>query len=233
MRKVNSKAILPSRDEWFDLAGQYLPKSEDSLIVDLGCGAGHFAERLDLAKRFKRLTLLDGNHETVRVLKHTYANVVEYKAPERMPFDNESVDFIHCSHMVEHLYHQELFQTILELDRVLKRNGVLVISAPLYWREFYNDLSHVRPYPPIVFTKYLCEEPSRRSSLTRPLLSNRYKALECRYRTITVPLFAHMSIASDFVAIDKMIRGIKKIVKILRVNRTERNGYTLVLEKTG
>jgi len=47
----------------------------------------------------------------------------------KMPFDDNSFDFILCNHVLEHVYDDDL--AIIELRRVLKNNGVAILQVPL------------------------------------------------------------------------------------------------------
>ena len=67
---------------------------------------------------------------------------------ERWPFDDDSVDEAHCSHMVEHLTAKERAHFVNELHRVLKKGGKCLIVVP-NWRSSraYGDPTHV--WPPV------------------------------------------------------------------------------------
>ena len=58
------------------------------------------------------------------------------------------------------------------MDRCLKNNGYIIISTPLLWYGFYDDLSHVKPYNPEVLLKYFCYFPD--TILTREHISKNY-----------------------------------------------------------
>ena len=56
--------------------------------------------------------------------------LAEYKSDVcDMPFENNSFDFILCNHVLEHVYDDEL--AIIELRRVLKKNGMAILQVPL------------------------------------------------------------------------------------------------------
>lgn len=56
--------------------------------------------------------------------------LAEYKVDIcKMPFDDNSFDFILCNHVLEHVYDDDL--AIIELRRVLKNNGVAILQVPL------------------------------------------------------------------------------------------------------
>jgi SAM-dependent methyltransferase len=64
------------------------------------------------------------------------------------PHENESVDEVHCSHMIEHLTAPERIHFINELHRVLKPKAKATIIAP-HWASCraYGDLTH--QWPPV------------------------------------------------------------------------------------
>ena len=56
--------------------------------------------------------------------------LAEYKVDIcKMPFNDNSFDFILCNHVLEHVYDDDL--AIIELRRVLKNNGVAILQVPL------------------------------------------------------------------------------------------------------
>ncbi len=51
---------------------------------------------------------------------------------EKLPFKDNSVDYIESIHLYEHFYAEELFFSIEECFRVLKPTGILRIEVPLF-----------------------------------------------------------------------------------------------------
>jgi glycosyltransferase involved in cell wall biosynthesis/ADP-heptose:LPS heptosyltransferase/predicted SAM-dependent methyltransferase/predicted O-methyltransferase YrrM len=49
---------------------------------------------------------------------------------EGLPFETNSVDYIYCSHFIEHLSHDEAWRFLDESFRVLKRGGKIRLSTP-------------------------------------------------------------------------------------------------------
>ena len=47
-----------------------------------------------------------------------------------LPFDNESVDLIYASHVIEYFNRNEIISLLKEWRRVLKNNGVLRLAVP-------------------------------------------------------------------------------------------------------
>jgi ubiquinone/menaquinone biosynthesis C-methylase UbiE len=176
---LRNRYCIPSRLPFFKLAGKYLPAEQDSIVVDIGAGDGAFATFLEFKEKFTHHVLLDSNKESVTKLKDISFNAEYYHAPEKLPFPDGSVSFIHLSHIVEHLPYEELYLFLKEMDRVVKNDGVIVISTPLLWNRFYDDLSHVKPYNPPVFINYLTRS---KDNATQSTVSEKYIVRELQYR---------------------------------------------------
>jgi predicted SAM-dependent methyltransferase len=59
------------------------------------------------------------------------------------PFENEQFERIYCSHVLEHV--KDLFGTLDELLRILKKDGVIHVRVPHFSNgNGYNDLTHRR-----------------------------------------------------------------------------------------
>lgn len=132
------------------------------------------------------------------------------------------MDLIHCGHLVEHLQAQDLYDFLKEIDKALKPGGTLVISTPMLWNSFYSDLSHVKPYNPSVFKKYLCYDPE---CLTRDSISRDYSQEKLIFRYTDQD---ETVLGSEFLIVDLII---KLLTKIFKMRRYRINGYTLILKK--
>lgn len=59
------------------------------------------------------------------------------------PFKEAEFDYIYCSHVLEHV--DDLFRTLRELLRILRKGGVIHTKVPHFSNgNGYNDLSHKR-----------------------------------------------------------------------------------------
>ncbi len=224
--QINKKYCTMERQPFYDIAKKYLPDNQNKYILDIGSGNGAFAKYLQL-HTYPNTYLLDGNKETLKNLKNTNYKILEYRAPNPLPFKDESINFIHSSHMIEHLYHEELYIFLNELNRVLEPEGVLIISAPLLWEKFYEDLSHVKPYNPGVIISYLCQNSENRSALN---ISSKFIIVELIYRHYAYPILEN--IYSDRTFVNWILDLTKKTIKFLKINSYINNGYTLVLKKS-
>ncbi len=119
----------------FSLGLQYLQEGSIT-VVDVGCGFSDFASQVQQKNPMAVTYYLDGNPDTVEKLKIQGYNALIYQAPARLPFDDGQIEFIHCSHMIEHLQPQELYMLLQEINRTLTVQGVLVLSTPTLWEGF-------------------------------------------------------------------------------------------------
>lgn len=214
-----------SREPFFALAGRYLPEHSDAVVADIGAADGSFARFLNLKERYPNLVLLDQNPESIEKLRKPFSRVEKYHAPERLPFKDASVGFIHLSHIAEHLSYQELYEFLKECDRVLAPKGVLAISTPLLWERFYDDLSHVKPYNPEVFLHYLTRT---KSDASAEAISGSYGVCDLTYRYRVLP---GGEWGSKYFLIEALVRLWRILVSFLGFRKYIRNGYTLILRK--
>lgn len=214
------------RFPFYEIAAKYLPVDEEALVADVGAGNASFAEHLNLKDRYDNLHLLDANPDTVEHLKRRYPHVHLYQAPDRLPFEAGAVAFLHCSHLIEHLRHEALYSFLKEVDRVLAAHGVTVISTPLLWEGFYDDLSHVKPYSPKVLKNYLCTYGGNRTAQS---ISTEYTIQELVYRYRAQEPFRYLGSCNPLL--DFLIQASRKAIRQLGIRVFERTGYTVVLRK--
>lgn len=215
-----------AREPFYQIAGKYIASVPALKIVDIGAGDGSFVSHITKSNEDSEVYLLDANPETVDKLAAEFGNVVLYKAPDTLPFDDSSIDLVHCSHLVEHLTHGELYRFLGEINRVLKPGGLIIISAPLLWDNFYNDMSHIKPYSPAVFINYLT---SKERVYTNENISTGYTVVEVVYRYHRGRLDEGWG--SEVIAFDIIIRLYRSILYKLGFRKYYKNGFTIVLKK--
>lgn len=65
---------------------------------------------------------------------------------EKLPYNDNSFDFVYCSHVIEHLLSNEQIFLFSEISRVLKKWWVLILFTPTpYSWYFWDDPTHQRP----------------------------------------------------------------------------------------
>lgn len=221
--------MMHSRQISFSLGLQYL-KEGSITVVDIGCGFSDFAYQVQQKNPMAVTYYLDGNPDTVEKLRMQGYNAQMYNAPTRLPFDDGQIEFIHCSHMIEHLQPHELYLLLQEINRTLAVQGVLVLSTPTLWEGFYDDLSHVRPYPVAVLDKYLTPGPKEVSSTRRTVNQFRREALFYRYEKS--PIFSYHGLRGNPGFMDMIVLGIKKAVTSIGIYRLTTTGYTAIYRKS-
>ena len=115
-----------------------------SRVLDLGCGEGRHGHAL-LASRDLHVVALDLDRAALgKAWEGFQTYFPEHSGPTRswhvfqgnclqLPFKDHSFEGIVCSEVLEHLpdYHSAL----QEIHRILKPDGLFVLSVPRYWPE--------------------------------------------------------------------------------------------------
>ena len=213
-----------AREPFYDIALRY--RRAELPTLDIGAGSGSFADRLgDPA-----IHLIEGSPGNAAALKARYPNTVEMVLPGRLPYEDATFGLVHCSHLVEHLQPSALHELLVEIDRVLAPGGHFVVSAPLLADGFYGDMSHVKPYDPFVFEKYLCDVENPGMVRTRDAVSGAYRTVELAYRYRFVPL-PHFTIGFRPSWAQKALHWLCAQLRKRRAGWYQRSGFTLVLQK--
>jgi SAM-dependent methyltransferase len=114
--------------------------------LDLGSGEGDFI-KLDP----KNIVGLDINKGAVeRCLAKGYQ--IKEGLVTKVPFLDGEFDVIHCRNVVEHLTPSEARQMFLEMKRVLKNKGIIILITPMPCR-VWDTFGHIKPYPPMSIRK--------------------------------------------------------------------------------
>lgn len=112
--------------------------------LDLGCGTGM---NLDHLARYARPTGTDFSEEALHFcLERGHTSLAKADAAA-LPFPDQEFDIITALDVIEHL--DDDHAALLELKRVLKPGGLLVVSVPAYkllWTYWDDILGHRRRY---------------------------------------------------------------------------------------
>jgi len=102
-----------------------LIKSKNSKILDLGCGTG-------LNSKFfmneNEVTGVDISDEAIKKYKLINKKCHVADVIDGLPFEKETFDLVFCSEVIEHNVDTSKF--LLEINRVLKKDGRLILSTP-------------------------------------------------------------------------------------------------------
>ncbi|MDD5529889.1 MAG: methyltransferase domain-containing protein [bacterium] len=110
---------------------------KDKVVFDAGCGCGYGSHHL-LKSGAKKVTGIDISEETIEYCKSHYENEnLEFKVmnAEKLSFPDKIFDVVVSFEVVEHLENPEMY--LSEIKRVLKTDGILIISTPN--KKIYTD----------------------------------------------------------------------------------------------
>lgn len=119
--------------------------SSQSVILDYGCGSSPY-KPLFGANKYIRLDISDGSHD------HSDEEIDIFFDGKIIPLDDNSVDFVIMTEVIEHLF--EPAEALLEIARVLKPDGKILITAPFCWEEHEIPFDYAR-YTSYGLTKLL------------------------------------------------------------------------------
>lgn len=128
-------------------------------LLDVGCGRGEIirhcmrlgieAYGIDYSEVATLMTLDVINREKEQAPEQTGASGVCLSDAKRLPFPDGYFDRVLLFDVVEHLYPWELQQSLVEIARVLRADGRLIIhTAPNRWYDLYA-------YPLVRFVRRL------------------------------------------------------------------------------
>ncbi len=109
-------------------------------ILDVGCGTAWLCKVLREA------------YPDAVVFGIDISNAIEFKDFHyviatclKLPFESGAFDGVFCKAVLEHLH--DPLGAVMEINRVLKKGGVLFVSVPeLKDKHFWDDYTHIRPY---------------------------------------------------------------------------------------
>jgi SAM-dependent methyltransferase len=123
------------------------PAAENAEVLDAGCGVGYGCAIL-AAGGARRVVGLDRSPEAILNARERAGDVAEFVLGDlgQLPFEDDAFDLVTCFEAIEHVVDPE--RTLDELRRVLRPEGVLLISSPN--RELFTPGNpfHVHEYTP-------------------------------------------------------------------------------------
>jgi|GEM_PF-3479342 len=136
--RLRRQAVLETLDDLFQ-------RPDPILVLDVACGVGGTARAV--AER-ARVVALVYSEADVRLANSLAAGMVRFVRgqAERLPLRADSIDAAICLEVLEHLPDDR--QALVELHRVLRSGGRLVVSVPsnFYFPEYHELIGHYRHY---------------------------------------------------------------------------------------
>ena len=139
------KRKASKKEDWkTKLVRKYLHK--DHKILDIWCAWWEFYDK------YKDIWIdyywIDYNKYMVDCcVKEKKLNCLQCDvSKEKLPYDDNTFDFVYCSHVLEHILSNEQIILFQEISRILKPWWTLLLFTPTpYNRYFFDDPTHQRP----------------------------------------------------------------------------------------
>ncbi len=118
----------PSLHHQFNLKYS-LPHIKGKEVLDIGCWTGQFEQLIQ--KHTKSITGVDPNKKAISFAKKHIKNAkFVVSTAEKLPFKKNRFDTVTIMDVIEHVPVGEELQVLLEIKRVLKTKGTLILSTP-------------------------------------------------------------------------------------------------------
>ena len=128
LTKINRRLILYELD-FFNLV-----KDKKSKILDIGCGFGYFLKFL-FKKNYKNIIGIDPDKNLLKAIPKKIKTYSYYG--NKTKFRNNSFDVIFIYMVLHHLHNdKEYYETVNEIHRILKPNGLVFITEPGRYKFF-------------------------------------------------------------------------------------------------
>ena len=113
------------------------------VMLDFGCGSKPYKSLIN-ADQYIGLDFENPGHD------HSNEQIDVYYDGKSIPFADNHFDSILCSEVFEHLF--DLPGTLMELYRVLKKDGKMLVTCPFVWNE------HEVPYDYARYTRFALQD---------------------------------------------------------------------------
>ena len=150
------------------------PTGVPTKYLEVGAGLGRFPLKLRTIHPKEKLDIecLEVNTTVAQKLTEKGFKTAAASAT-KMPYADSSFDIVHCAHVIEHFSYPEVTLLLEELFRVVKPGGIVIIRSPLMYPGFYNELDHIKPYPPKAIMHYFTlEQQQKQGAHQVNLISN-------------------------------------------------------------
>ena len=136
----------------------------DKIVLDAACGEGYGSDIL--AKYAKKVIGIDLDNETINRAKTKYKSrdnlIFQQGNIEKLKIEDCSIDIVISFETIEHVSEETQKNFLNEIDRVLKDDGIMVMSTPN--KRIYSDLHnynnefHIKEFYHKDFLEFLHEK---------------------------------------------------------------------------
>jgi 2-polyprenyl-3-methyl-5-hydroxy-6-metoxy-1,4-benzoquinol methylase len=190
-------------------------KDSNLKILDLGCGTGMLAKKLE---KMGKVYGLDNSTEAVKLAqKRGLKKILRYNLEVTpFPFKKNQFNIILALDVFEHLQFPE--KTLFEIKRILKPNGLLICTVPSYqflWSYWDQMLDHFRRYTKDSFVFFL------KSKKFKPLFSSYFHTFiflpsiiirftkQAKYK---LKKRTYQKLSSDFIHLPKFLNNLLLLI---------------------
>lgn len=161
--KFTGERMIPDNNKndniYFEHMSRYIFANQfvkEKIVLDIACGVGYGSSHL-LSKGAKKVIGVDISQEAIDYAKKQYQNEkIEFLQGDatNIPLENDTIDVIVSFETIEHLKNQEKF--LREVKRVLKNNGLFIISSPNSLVAPKGNTHHFKEFTPTEFRNIIC-----------------------------------------------------------------------------
>ncbi len=129
----------------------FLPK--DGTILDIGAGYCDFINNVEAKNR----VALDYSPDLEKYAQ-TGIRTVNSPVTDMSTINANSVDVVFASNLFEHLSDEELSKTMIEVKKVLKKGGRLILMQPNYrlaYKTYFDDHTHKKVFSDVSLETFL------------------------------------------------------------------------------
>lgn len=120
---------------------------EGKEVLDIACGEGYGSNLMSTTAKFVKGVDIDAQTVAAAKVKYAKSNLhFQTGSATQIPLDDQSIDVVVSFETIEH--HGQHEEMITEIKRVLRPNGIMIISTPdkLYYsdKRNFNNKFHVK-----------------------------------------------------------------------------------------
>ena len=136
---------------------KFLRKRSSSLkMLDVGCGEGHYVR--DAIEEGIDAYGIDVSSYALENALAEVKDRITFGSITKIPFGDEEFDLMTAFDVIEHIHPKDTLNAIAEIRRVLKPDGIVIITTPSSnFGAWVSDLTHINVRPP-KFWKLILEE---------------------------------------------------------------------------
>ena len=172
------KAVYNLYEDFFDILKT---KVQSKDVLDYGCGAGNFAEKVSNFKP-KKLVAIDISEEAIKKAKNkikSEENKIDYRVEncENSNLSSDAFDIIYGLGIIHHL---NLNKSLKELNRMLKKGGIMLFAEPIATNPVIN-----------IYRKFT---PKARSVDEHPLVFQDIRLIESIFKNVEIKYYGFLTL---------------------------------------